>query len=317
MKANTAEAKRGTSVASVTVAFNAATILPRQMDVLLAQSHPPEEILVVDNGSTDGTAKMLAERYPQVKVLQIQKNGPPGSAMSMGMAYAALEKRHDWVWIFDADSIPEPKMLQHLLDGAASANGASGRIGMVSPLLVHKETGEYYPPLYWRDGYVKPDRSSLREPILFVDLVLGSGLLIRREVVETIGLLHDEMVMYFQDFEYCLRARAHGYKIAVVTGSQLTHEVGRPHEVRLPGFPKLWSAHAPWQEYYMSRNLAYAAWHLYPNSRVKRFFLRHQSKHAVGVLLFSRKKMACLARMVQGIWDGCVGRLGMRVPLGS
>ena len=305
------------SIASVTVAFNAAAVLPRQMDALLWQTRPLQEIVVVDNGSTDGTGEMLAERYSQVKVLPIQQNGSPGLAMSTGMAYAALEKRHDWVWIFDADSIPEPDTLNRLLAGVATAGGENGneRIGMASPLLFHRETGEYYPPLYWRDGYVTPDANSLQEPILFVDLVLGSGLLMRRELVETIGLLHAGMVMYFQDFEYCLRARAHGFEIAVVTGSKLAHEVGHPREIRLPGFPRLWPIHAPWQEYYMARNLVYAAWHLYSNRKTKVFAVRHLARHAVGAALFSPKKLACLVKMAQGFSDGRHGRLGARFQL--
>lgn len=52
------------SVASVTVAYNGASVLPRQMDVLLRQTRPLQEIVVADNGSTDGTGAMLNVSSP-------------------------------------------------------------------------------------------------------------------------------------------------------------------------------------------------------------------------------------------------------------
>src|SRR3974377_445915 len=59
------------SVASVTVAYNAAKVLPRQIDALRRQTRALQEIIVVDNASSDGTDAMLAERYPQVTLLQM------------------------------------------------------------------------------------------------------------------------------------------------------------------------------------------------------------------------------------------------------
>lgn len=68
------------AVASVTVAHNAARVLPRQMEALLRQTRSLQEIIVVDNASTDGTSELLAERYPQVTVLRIPENLGAGGA---------------------------------------------------------------------------------------------------------------------------------------------------------------------------------------------------------------------------------------------
>lgn len=300
------------SVASVTVAYNDERVLPRQLEALLHQTRPLQEVIVVDNASTDSTRTLLAERFPQVTVLPMGENRGAGGALAAAMAYAVVEKHHDWVWTFDADSVPEASTLAVLLEGITGGNGRLGRVGMASPLLVHRKTGEFYLPLFWRDGFVKPDQESLREPLILVDLLAGSGTLVRRDVVETIGVPRADMFMYFLDFEYCLRARARGYEVAVVTRARLAHEIGNAREIHLPGFPRLWAHHAPWQEYYMSRNLAYATWHLYPTAKAKLFCLRHLSRHAVGVALFSQQKLACLTKMAQGFWDGRSGKLGVR-----
>ena len=69
------------SVASVTVATNAAHLLPRQLDALKRQSRKLDEIVVVDNASTDDTVDMLASQYPEVKVLRLPENGGVGGDM--------------------------------------------------------------------------------------------------------------------------------------------------------------------------------------------------------------------------------------------
>jgi rhamnopyranosyl-N-acetylglucosaminyl-diphospho-decaprenol beta-1,3/1,4-galactofuranosyltransferase len=306
------ELERSQSVASVTVAYNDASVLPRQIDALLRQKRPLQEIIVVDNASTDGTRALLASRYPQVTVLPMPGNFGVGGAVGVGMSYAALDRRHDWVLTLDADSAPENDALEGLLQAVESLKDNDREIGMVAPLAVHRETGTCYPPLLWRDGFVKPSTELIEQPIWFADMVMGSGCMIRREVVEKIGVPRADFFMYFLDYEYCLRARSHGYKILIVRASRIAHEVGKARPIQLFGYSALWPDHAPWHEYYMSRNLTYAVWWLYPNGRTKRFVLRHLLRHAAGAVLFGSNKLACLRRMAQGFADGRRGSLGIR-----
>ena len=293
------------------MAYNHAGVLPRQIDSLLRQTRPLEEVVVVDNASTDCTRELLAERYPQVTVLAMPENLGI-AAVGAGMTYAALEKRYDWVLTFDADSAPHSDLIETLLQGVESLGNGAEEVGMAAPLCIHKETGTCYPPLFWRDGFVKPTAELLRQPVWFADLVLCSGSIVRREVVEKIGVPRADFFMCFLDYEYCLRLRSQGYKIAVVTRARLDHEVGKSRRVRFPGYSGLWSDHAPWYEYYLSRNLTYAAWWLYPNHRTKWFLFRHLIRHAGGSLLFGSNKLACLRKMAQGFCDGRRGKLGIR-----
>lgn len=291
---------------------NAAHVLHRQMETLMRQTRPLEEIIVVDNASTDGTHALIAERYPQVTLLRMSENLGVGAGLAAGLAYGALEKRHDWVWTFDQDSVPNYDALEILLDGVASLRNLGGELGMVAPLLVHRETGTYYPPLLWRDGFVKPTAQLLNQPIWFADLVISSGCMMRRDVVERIGLPRADFFLDFIDFEYCLRARRDGYKIAVITGSQLGHEIGSCSKLRFLGQSRIWSEHPPWREYYKSRNITFSAWWLHPSFRTKRFVIRHLARHAGGVLLFGSNKLACLRKMAEGFWDGRRALLGVR-----
>ncbi len=300
------------SVASVTVAYNGAKFLQQHIEALLRQGRPLQEVIVVDNGSSDGTCALITSRYPNVTLVQLPENLGVGGGLAAGLAYAALEKRHDWVLTLDQDSVPNDDGLEILLKGIESLKDVKGEVGIAAALPVHTETGVCYPPLIWRDGFVKPSAELLQQPIWFADLVITSGCMVRRDVVEKVGLPRTDFFIDFVDFEYCLRIRSRGYKIVVITRAQLAHEIGNAREVRLPGYTQLWPNHAPWREYYVSRNMTYAAWWLYPSSRTKRFVVRHLARHAGGVLLFGSDKLACLRKMAQGFWDGRRATLGVR-----
>jgi rhamnosyltransferase len=302
----------GSSVASITTAYNGAQLLPQHIDALLNQRRPLKEIIVVDNASKDETSALLATRYPQVTVLRMSENLGAAGALAAGLAYAALQKRHDWIWTFDQDSVPGERVLETMLEEAQSLQRAAGDIGIIAALPVNPETATSYVPWLWRNGFTKPSPELLCRPVWFPDLVITSGCIMRREVVERIGLPRSDFFMDFVDYEYCLRARSHGYKIAVVMGAKLRHEIGKARKVRFLGYSRVWSDHSPFREYYMSRNLVYSVWWLYSSPQAKRFVVRHLARHAGGVLLFGSNKLACLKRMAQGAWDGRRASLGIR-----
>src|SRR5262249_18633261 len=122
------------SIASVTVAMNSARVLPTQLDALLRQDRPLQEIIVVDNASTDDTASMLARQYPQITVLRLPENVGVGGGFAAALKYAALEKNHDWVWLFDDDTLPPENGLASLLAGLeVIASDERERVGVLAP----------------------------------------------------------------------------------------------------------------------------------------------------------------------------------------
>lgn len=300
------------SVASVTIAHNAAEVLPRQMEALLLQTRPLQEIIVVDNASTDGTAAILSQQYPQVTVLRMNENVGAAGAWAAGLSYAALQKRHDWVWTFDDDSIPQNDALMMLMQGLGGIAGSATKVGMAAPMPVHRKTNTYYPPYFWRDGFVRPSDEQIRAPLWFADLTIVSGSLVHRGAVEEIGVPRADFFMDVFDLEYCLRMRSHGYQIAVISRAEMSHEVGNARKINLLGYKRLWTNQPPWREYYISRNLTYLGWWLQPNNATKRSIARYLVVHAAQVLLFSTKKLRCLTRIIQGFYDGRHGRLGIR-----
>jgi rhamnopyranosyl-N-acetylglucosaminyl-diphospho-decaprenol beta-1,3/1,4-galactofuranosyltransferase len=304
------------SVASVTIAYNAAEALPKQMEALLAQTHALQEIIVVDNASTDGTSAMLAERYPQVTVLRMSENLGAAGAWAAGLSYATLEKGYEWVWTFDDDSVPESNALELLLRGIHTLGETEDEVGMAATLPVDRGTGSSYRPMLWRDGFVKGSPELLQKPVWMADLVIASGCMVRRTMVEKIGLPRADFFMDIFDLEYCIRARSQGYKIAVVTSAKLTHEIGNTRKINFMGYKRSWLNQPPWREYYVSRNLTYLAWSLYANFSTKLSIGRYLAVHLAQILLFSTSRGACAIKMVQGFGDGLRGRMGVRMRPG-
>jgi GT2 family glycosyltransferase len=300
------------SVASVTVATNAAHILPRQLDALRQQSRKIDEIVVVDNASSDATVDMLATRYPEVTVIRLPENGGVGAGYAAGLAHAAAQK-HKWIWLFDYDSVPPRDGLQKLLDVVPDMDQGDAQIAILAPTCVDLKTSASWPGFSCRRGCLIPVPGDPSQPLTFVDCVISSGSLILREAVEAVGLPRADFFMDFVDYEYCLRLRRHGFRIAVVRDSILDHEIGAVTTVNIFGRKRLWADHAPWREYYMARNETFTMWQNYPRALSKGFTLYRLTRHAVGILLLGKQKLACLRMQCRGFMDGRAGRLGIRV----
>jgi GT2 family glycosyltransferase len=300
------------SIASVTVVYNGAGTLPRQLLALQSQTRKLDEMIVVDNASSDDSVRLLETDFPEVTILKQPGNVGVGGGFAIGLEYAALQKNHDWIWLFDQDSFPVDDSLEQLLQSLDDCSGSADDIGILAPMCANENANLSYSGSVWHHGLRKVPLAVQGQPTAFVDSVISSGTLLRKEAVKEIGLPRSDFFMDFVDHEYCLRLRKHGYKIAVVQASRVEHAIGEPRTVRLLGIEKAWSNHVPWREYYMTRNEVFTAWKYDPDWRTKFAVAHRLLRHAVAVLLFGNDKLACLAMMWRGFADGRAGRLGIR-----
>ncbi len=297
------------SIASITVVHDGEALLARHLDALLRQTHALSEIIVVNNASSDGTLTLLSERYPQITVISLPSNTGVGGAYATGLDYAIRQMRHDWVWLFDQDSIPAADTLQELLKALADTGRAMSEVAILAPLCVNENTGRKYPSLLWKNGW---RNVVLKENISFVDAVISSGSLLRCDAVQHAGPPRADFFIDFVDLEHCLRLRSEGFKIAVVRDAILHHTLGSPRVVRFGPLSHVWAEHVPWREYYKARNEVFTIWTYYPHFASKCSVLRRLLRHALAVLLFGRDRVTCLKMMYLGVMDGRAGKLGIR-----
>ncbi len=305
------------SVASVTVATNAVHLLPRQLDALKRQNRKIDEIVVVDNASSDGTNEVLRAKYPDVTVLSLPVNAGVGGGYAAGLAHTAIAKKHDWTWLLDDDSVPPPECLQKLLEGLKYLGNSLTETGILAPVCMDLKTSVTYPGLSWRGDRLVFTPADPAQPITFLDCVISSGSLVRREAVKAVGLTRADFFMDRVDYEYCLRMRSRGFRIAVVRDCILDHEVGEQAKFKIFGWKCSWTDHAPWREYYVARNETAMIRQYRPKLVTKSYSMYQLFRHAVGIILFGKQKAACLAMMVRGLMDGRAGRLGIRFLPGN
>jgi rhamnosyltransferase len=300
------------TIASITVAMNGSGILGDHLRALSAQSRVIDEMIVVDNASTDGTATSVLHDFPSITLVPMRENVGVGGGYAAGLEYA-LRKGHHWFWLFDQDSVPAANALEELLGALRTLHEAGSSIGILACLPVDPQTGREYPGEVWRNRLVVVGPQQAKQEVYFVDSVVSSGSLVCRRAVEAGGLPRRDFFMDFVDHEYNLRLRRLGYQVAVVRKSLLYHRLGRPALVkRWLARPRLRNYQPDWRHYYMSRNETYTVWHLFGTSISRLFLLGRLLRRVAGLVVFDQNRWAKVRMVIVGFRDGVEKNLGKR-----
>lgn len=182
--------------------FNRAGLISETLDTLLGQTRAADEILVIDDGSTDATGEVVCAYGDRVTYLR-KENGGKASALNLGFERIT----GDLVWICDDDDLIEPDACERLAGALDADAGLDFCAGRHEDFTVDPKTGAHKvkAPGYWRPS--KPDE-------IFSDLLDGChifqpGLFVRRSHYDRIGPF-DPKLTRSQDYEMMLRIARHG-----------------------------------------------------------------------------------------------------------
>ncbi len=183
------------TISAVIPAYNAEGFVARAIDSVLSQTHPVHEVLVVDDGSRDGTARIVESFGPSVRPIR-QENSGPGAARNHG----AREARGEWIALLDADDAWLPRKIERQLPYLADAS-----IAVVHSDVVDVE-GQYTRYLY--DGELNFDR------LWRQNLIGTSTALVRKAAWSEIGGFDiDRDLISIEDYNFWLRMLAAGWRI--------------------------------------------------------------------------------------------------------
>ena len=213
-------------VGVVIPAWNAIEYTLACLDSLKAIETPGVDVVLVDNGSTDGTCERVGAAHPEVILIRNETNRGFAHACNQGLT-EAFGRGCRYAFLLNNDTIVAPDMLAQLLAVAEARPNAAifgPRICYASQPEKPWFTGMRFPrPVYIvRTQPQHQVQSVVPEP---VDFVSGCGMLIDHRAYERIGGLNEAYFMYYEDLDYCLTARKAGFDIIYVPDARMWHTV--------------------------------------------------------------------------------------------
>jgi N-acetylglucosaminyl-diphospho-decaprenol L-rhamnosyltransferase len=226
-------------VAAVVVTYDALPWIEHCLDSLRGV-----ETVVVDNGSSDGTAAFVRERYPDVRVLEIENRG-----LGAGWNTGIRETASPYVLLLNADAWLREGSLERLCEFADT----QPRAAVVGPRLrnpdgtLQRSVRGY--PTVWRLATeyfflrkLAPGSSALNafygggfdhDEVREVEVVMGACMLLRREAIEQVGYCDEDYFLFSEETDWCYRFREAGWEVVFFPGAECVHVRGASHSGRL------------------------------------------------------------------------------------
>jgi len=225
-------------VIAVVLNYNGKELTLDSLESLEAMDYPSFELLVVDNGSSDGSDEAVAEAFPEVSRLRLEENQGPGGGMNAGLRWT-LEREFDYVLLLNNDIEVAPDMLSKLV-AAAEADPTLGCVGPKCYYFGQRD-------LIWSAGGVLRFKESVtRERGMKkrdrgqydhseeVDYMSGVAMLVRRDALLKTGLWDETYFLGVEDADWCVRMKHQGYRCWYVHDAELWHRVSHTIGVYTP-----------------------------------------------------------------------------------
>jgi GT2 family glycosyltransferase len=230
-------------VSVVMLSFNRKNDAAEGIKELLAQDYKNLEIIVVDNGSTDGTAELLAEKFSreQIKLIALPRNIGV-AAYNIGFEKAAGQ----YIMVLDDDSFPQKNAIPRMVEEFQK----NDKLGVVAFDIKNYDTLSDQSDL--SDSSDSSNSSNSSDETAYRMAFNGCGAGIRKSLIDRVGGYPDEFFLYWNEQDLAIRILAAGYQIRSFTGIIAYHKYSPANRESL---------RAP---FYYTRNLYWLIWKYFP-----------------------------------------------------
>ncbi|MGH8050051.1 MAG: glycosyltransferase family 2 protein [Arenimonas sp.] len=255
-------------------------------------------VFIVDNGSNDSVRSMLKvlAADPKIKLTANSTNRGIAEALNQGMKLG-LESEFEWAVTLDQDTVVFPDLLETLLGVHATCSGEKVLIG-----------GNY---LNINKGRHFVDGTDADNGFLERKTLITAGTLVPLQASTHMGGFRDDYFIDSVDHEFCLRARAHGFRILISRKPVMSQHIGTKMEVAA-----WWSKfasfnHSPVRKYYIARNtLVTARDYLFREPAWSLRQVWRLLSDFASIILFESNKHRKSSAFVAGLWDGIINKMG-------
>lgn len=193
------------------------------LDALKGCTYPGLSVIVVDNGSTDGSVGGIRAAHPQVLLLETGKNLGFAGGNNIGIR-RALADGAEYVWLLNNDTKPANDALSALIAKAVTDR----RIGAVASICYYADKPSTVEA--WAGAQVNlwigyGRNSTVPRSDDWFHSLNGTSILVARAALEDVGLLDEGFFLYWEDTEFCLRLRKKGWLIGAAPDSRVLHKV--------------------------------------------------------------------------------------------
>lgn len=211
------------------LSYNGKNLLKEAINSYLANSYSNFSVVIIDNGSNDGTQEYVKSNFPQVKVLRTEINLKYSGGFNLGLRYAFEEQAADYVVISNNDVVADNKLVSALIETADNNKEAGfimGKVYYYEKPDTFQTVGKKYHPVLWNGGHIgrgEKDFGQYDQPAerVWCDDIYW---LVKREVYETTGGYDTEFAFQGEDFDWQVRAKQLGYKIMYAPHAKLWHK---------------------------------------------------------------------------------------------
>jgi hypothetical protein len=208
--------------------WNLRTDLGECLNSLQESTYADHRVIVVDNGSIDGSPEFVREQYPWVSLIALRENRGYAAALNVGII-SALKQGAEYVFALNNDTVVEAETLARLVEILESdesiAIAAPKILYYDHPTTIYRLGDRIYPllplPLAFGQGWSDGPRFS---DVTEYDYVTGCAMLIRASLFRDIGLFDTGFFMYYEDADFCRRARSRGHRIICVGDTVIYHK---------------------------------------------------------------------------------------------
>jgi len=219
----------GNKIVVLILSYNGKHLLEDSISTYLANDYPDFEVVVIDNGSNDGTKEWVENSYPDVFVLRTEKNLGYSGGFNFGLDYVFNKKNADYVLITNNDVKADSKVISELVKVAVTdpmIGFVTGKVYYFDQPDIFQTVGYETDPLLWVKGHKGQRKKDIGQFDKIEELEFSDDIfiLVSKKCFEATNGYDINFQFQAEQFDWQIRAKKNGFKIFYSPGAKIWHK---------------------------------------------------------------------------------------------